>query len=302
MARKRRSSKVPAKRNNRKKSDSDQNSNGVSDENEVDNKQDSNSDDLQNSSSNSTNNEKSHKRFGKYRCLERRHSSSQDEECEYNTNDLMPQEIQDIVLGDVKDVIISQDDIANDTCLQGDVEHEEVIEETIECESSDVLDSVDVIADSEMDIRTGSINLNLNSASETLIKSDIVEEFEKNVHISSSVEAVDSLNEQELVPDVDIQSAKNCFIDYNVLNGITVDEELIIKCNLKEEENSDKNVTEENKKNDDKKKGVSEEPLRRSSRIRVNRSNEEESLKNSNLLEVYISVFMVLYYSNVMCG
>ncbi|CAH1391554.1 unnamed protein product [Nezara viridula] len=287
MARKRRSSKVPAKRNNRKKSDSDQNSNGVSDENEVDNKQDSNSDDLQNSSSNSTNNEKSHKRFGKYRCLERRHSSSQDEECEYNTNDLMPQEIQDIVLGDVKDVIISQDDIANDTCLQGDVEHEEVIEETIECESSDVLDDVDIIAASEMDIRTGSDNLDLNDGSETVIKSDIIKDFEKNVNISSSVE-VDSLNEQELVPDVDMQSAKNCIIDYHVLSGISVNEDLIKTCNLKikEEENTDKSVTEENKKNDDKKKNVSEEPLRRSNRIRVNKSNEEESLKTSNLNEM----------------
>ncbi|XP_066900749.1 histone-lysine N-methyltransferase SETD2 [Halyomorpha halys] len=286
MARKRRSNKVPAKRNNRKKSDSDQNSNGVSDENEVDNKQDSNSDDLQNSSSNSTNNEKSHKRFGKYRCLERRHSSSQDEECEYNTNDLMPQEIQDIVLGDVKDVIISQDDIANDTCLQGDVEHEEVIEETIECESSEVLDDVDIVESSEMDIRTGSINVDLNSASETLIKSDIVKDFEKNVNITSSVEFVDSIIEQELVPDVNMQSAKSCLIDYNALNGIAINEELIKKYKLKEEENADKSVIEETKKNDDKKKNVSEEPLRRSSRIRVNRSNDEDSLKTSSLNEM----------------
>ena len=282
MARKRRSGKLPGKRSNRKKSDSDH-SNGVSDENEVDNNQDYNSDEQQNTSGSS--NDKTHKRFGKYRCLERRHSSSQDEDCEYNTNDLMPQEIQDIVLGDVKDVIISQDDIANDTCLQGDIEHEEVIEETIECESDEAVDCVDTIETSEISLRTGNNHLDLTTTSEPFLKSDLSQDFERAVKLSSSsLEVLSDKNEQEYIKEDNT-------IDYSTINGVNICNEIVEQSCSEEktaEVDSERCNTDENKKNlEDRKKCGPDEPLRRSSRIRVNKLTDEEPVKLLNSQEVF---------------
>ncbi|XP_073987835.1 SET domain containing 2 isoform X2 [Rhodnius prolixus] len=145
MARKKRT-KTPAKRNTRRKSDTDQNSNETLEDEHCSNKNvdfDSpviDEHQLSGTSGCPPNEKSSHKRFGKFRCLERRYSSSQEDESdEINTENLKPQDIQHIVLGDMlpfhNTTIRKDEDELGDTCLQGEIGHEEIIEATMVCEN-----------------------------------------------------------------------------------------------------------------------------------------------------------------------
>lgn len=279
MARKRRTSKTAARRINRKKSDSDQNSNSVSDDNEVDSKQDSNTDDNQNTSQSSSS-EKNHKHLGKFRYLERRHSSSQDEECEDNTCcDLMPQEIQNIVLGDgVKTVIVNshrenEDEVLYDTCLRGVVEHE-IVYPLTEYEPSEVSFSVEVET-SERDIRTEVIEESSDSTylPSVIESSDLVKSFEKTVQINETLNNPVHKSDEEFNPACDTISVN----EEIKLIGVdsTNESKSSEKCS---DESKVMDIVEESKKSEEETKGnLTEEPRRRSNRIRVNRWTDDES-------------------------
>lgn len=301
MARKRRTTKTAVKRSSRKKSDSDQNSNGVvSDENEVDTlKSDSNTVDNNKQNSNVSGNryayylgERSTTTYKpKFRYFERRHSSSQEEDAEINTADLMPQQIQDMILGDVKDVIISQDDIANDTCLQGNVEHEEIVEETIECE---IVECVGDIESSEYDERTILVvePESLDSPKPALNDhSDLIQSFEENVQIIeiSDVQmdsSEDNTSAKIIVCEEDKLSSNDSIID-NVNNDEYLDK-------LEQVPSNDNDEIE--KVDEERKKNQGEEPRRRSNRIRVNRwtDNEPKTPGSQEVCNFYFSIVIYI--------
>ncbi|KAK9510749.1 hypothetical protein O3M35_005471 [Rhynocoris fuscipes] len=206
MARKKRA-KTVVKKNNRVKNDPDPNSvETVENDNNVNKSTESDvliiDDNQLSSNSGSIQNEKSnHKRFGKFRCLERRYSSSQEDDSEdLSTENLKPQDIQHIVLGDTlpfqNTTIRKDEDILGDTCLQGEIGHEEIIEATMVCENITCdIEDVAVVANS-IEIYNDESADNFESQQKT----DIVEEFQA-MNVKETSEKQESVQQNDVVQE-----------------------------------------------------------------------------------------------------